>query len=98
MESDGSDRVCVVVVLCAEDAVAHACGIDMPGTPLATTSNSAAVNDKNNDISTTTNTAAAAAVCPAAGKRLYLQRSPPGGVMGVMVPNVSAFWKFVDGR
>ena len=98
MEGDGSNRVCVVVVLCAEDAVAHACGIDMPGNPLATTTISTAVDDVKKESSTFTNTAIAAAVCPTAGRRLYLQHSPSAGIMGVMTPNTSAFWKFVDGQ
>ena len=96
VNGDGSAQVHVAVVLCAEDAVAQACGIEMPGTapPPAAAATPTIVNDGNDGSSSSNADKIAAASC----QRAHLQRLPPGGVMGVMPPKIAAFWKFVDGK
>ena len=91
----------VVVVLCAEDAVAQACGIDLtvdngdttasPPTAATTVPHMISSNAKGADNS------AATASSLVKGRRVRLRQAPPGGIMGVMPPKIAAFWKFVDG-
>ena len=91
----------MVVVLCAEDAVAQACGIDLtvdnddttasPPTAATTVPHMISSNAKGADNS------AATASSLVKGRRVRLRQAPPGGIMGVMPPKIAAFWKFVDG-
>lgn len=95
-------RVRVVVVLCAEDAVAQACGIDMTvdnddttaSLPAAATTVPYMISSNTKDAD---NGVATASSLVRVGRRVRLQRAPPGGIMGVMPPKIAAFWKFVDG-
>ena len=93
---DAAESPQVAVVLCAEDAVAQACSVEIPVvTTTSTTTETSAATSSTTAKSGPNNITAR--LFPSKGQRICLQRSCPADIMGVMPPNVAAFWKFVDG-